>query len=164
MAIPLKKSSSSDGKSAETPSAAEFDMSIQGSSTPIAELQDTIQAAVEKGFVETRSAYDKAGLIAKEAATALESSYSTATKGIIELNVKALQALRANAEADLDFIKSVVGAKSISEFAAMQSEHVAKQFEAISDQAKAIAGLTQKVVKESAEPIKEQIASFERAA
>jgi hypothetical protein len=66
--------------------------------------------------------------------------------------------LHANAEANFDFIKSVIGVKSASEFVALQSEHAKKQAEAISAQAKDFAALARKVASESAEQIKSQVA------
>ena len=95
-------------------------------------MQDSVRKAVEKGVVETRAAYAKAKTAAEEATGAFEASYSNAAKGVIAFNTKAIEALRANAEANFDFIKSVIVAKSVSEFVALQSEHARKQAEAIS--------------------------------
>jgi phasin len=127
-------------------------------SAPMVEIQENVRRALEKSVADTRAAYAKAKATAEEANGALESSCATAAKGIVEFNVKALDALRANAEANFDFLKSVISVKSVPEFVALQGEHARKQAEAITVQAKEIAALSQKVAAESAEPIKSQFA------
>jgi phasin len=131
---------------------------VEAVSPPIAEMQENVRKVVEKSVADTRVAYAKAKAAAEEASGALEASCSTAAKGIVEINTKALEALHANAEANFDFLKSVISVKSVSEFVSLQSEHVRKQAEAISAQAKEMSSLSQKVATESAGPIKSQIA------
>jgi phasin len=125
---------------------------------PVAAIQENVRKAVEKSVADTRAAYAKAKSAAEEATGALESSYSTAAKGVVEFNTKTLEALRATAEANFDFVKAVINAKSVSEFVTLQSEHARKQVETISAQAKEIAALAQKIAAESVEPIKSQVA------
>jgi phasin len=158
MAASTKKSTSPDPVPVEEFAESKIEKTIEAVSTPVGEVQENVRKAVEKSFADTRASYARAKTAAEEATGALESHYSTAAKGIIEFNTKALEALRANAEANFDFIKSVISAKSVSEFVALQSEHARKQAEAISAQAKDFAALAQKVAAESAEPIKSQIA------
>jgi phasin len=158
MAAAIKKSASSDAVSGEALAENKIEKTVEAISAPVAEVQENVREAVEKNVTDTRAAYAKAKTAVEEAAGALESSYSTAAKGIIEFNTKALEALRANAEANFDFLKSVISVKSVSEFVALQSEHAKKQAEALSAQAKDFAALAQKVATESAEQIKSQMA------
>lgn len=158
MAAAIKKTASSSAAPAEQVTESKIDKTVEAVSAPVAEVQENVRKAIEKSVADTRAAYAKAKTAADEATGALESSYSTAAKGIVEFNTKALEALRANAEANFDFIKSVISVKSVSEFVALQSEHAKKQAEAISAQAKDFAALAQKVATESAEPIKSQVA------
>jgi phasin len=125
-------------------------------STPVAEIQENVRKALEKGVADTRTAYSKAKAAAEETSGALEASCATAAKGVVEFNAKALEALRLNAEANFDFLKSVISAKSVSEFVALQGDHTRKQADAIAAQAKEIAALSQRIAAESAEPIKSQ--------
>jgi phasin len=161
MAGAIKKTSPSPVAVIDEVAAPKFEKvveAIEAVSAPTSEIQENVRKAVEKGVADTRAAYAKAKIAAEEATGAIEASYSTVAKGIIEFNTKTLEALRVNAEANFDFIKSVIGAKSVSEFVALQSEHARKQTETISAQAKEIAALAQKVASESAEPIKSQVA------
>jgi phasin len=158
MAVATKKSTASSASVAETASEPNVESAVESVSIPLAEVQDGVRNAVEKGVSETRAAYAKAKAAAEEATGALESSCATAAKGLLDLNTRALEALRVNAEANFDFLKSVIGAKSVSEFVALQSEHVRKQAEAITAQAKEMSALSQKIAAETVEPIKSQVA------
>jgi phasin len=139
-------------------SAPKLEKAAEALSAPATEMQANVRQAVEKGVAETRAAYAKAKTAAEEATGAFEASYSTAAKGVIAFNAKALESMRINAEANFDFMKSVIGVKSVSEFVALQSEYARKQAETVSAQAKEIAALAQKVATESAAPIKGQVA------
>jgi phasin len=158
MATAIKKSAPSPAVVAEMPTEPVVSKAVDAITAPLSEVQDTVRNVVEKSVADTRVAYAKAKAAAEEATGALESSCATAAKGILELNAKALEALRVNAEANFDFLKSVIGVKSVSEFVALQSEHVRKQAEAISAQAKDMSALSQRIATESAEPIKSQVA------
>ena len=158
MAAATKNDSSSGPVPGEELVELKIKKTVEAVSAPVAEVQENVRKAVEKSIADTRAAYAKAKTAAEQATGALESSYSTASKGIVEFNAKALEALRANAEANFDFIKSVISVQSVSEFVTLQSEHVRKQAEAISAQAKDFAALAQKVAAESTEPIKSQVA------
>lgn len=154
MAGAVKKPTSSALAPSEEMPEAKFETIVETVSEPVVEMQDSVRKAVEKGVVETRAAYAKARTAAEEATGAFEASYSNAAKGVIAFNTKAIEALRANAEANFDFIKSVIVAKSVSEVVALQGEHARKQAEAVAAQAKEIAALAQKVAADLAEPIK----------
>jgi phasin len=134
---------------AETASAEAF--------APVAQVQETVRLAVEKGVAETRAAYARAKAAVEETTGALESSYSTAAKGAVTFNTKALEALRVNAESNFDFVKAVINAKSISEYVALQSEHASKLVETMNAQTREIAALAQEIAANSVEPIRSQV-------
>ena len=157
MAIASKKPVASSSDFAAAPEA-KVETVIDAVPASVEQMQENVRKAVEKGVADTRAAYAKARTAAEEATGALESSYTTATQGVVAFNTKALDALRANAEANFDFVKAVINAKSVSEFVTLQSEHASKQVEAIKVQAKEITALAQKIAAESAEPIKSQVA------
>jgi phasin len=156
MATPLKKPAAPVTAPAALPLVAATEKVSESFSAPVGDIQENVRKALEKGVVETRAAYSKAKAAAEETSGALEASCATAAKGVVEFNAKALEALRLNAEANFDFLKSIIGVKSISEFVTLQSDHTRKQAEAIAAQAKEIAALSQKIAAASAEPIKSQ--------
>ena len=125
---------------------------------PVAEVQESIRNALEKGVVESRAAFIKAKAAADEAASAFELSLAAARDGALAINTKAFEALRANAEANFDFLRAAFAAKSLSDLVALQAEFARKQVEAVAGQTKDIGALTQKTVAETVEPIREQVA------
>jgi phasin len=138
---------------------------IEGAAAPILAMREAFRQALEKSLADSRAAFARVKTAADETAGALETSASTASKGVLDFNVKALEALRANAEANFDFLKAVIGAKSISEAAELQSNYARAQAEKLSAQAQDFAALAQKIAAESAEPLKAQVAkSFKLSA
>ena len=122
------------------------------------EMQDKVRAMIEKGLSETRGAYAKAKSAADEANGALEASFVTAKTGAAEINVKVLEAFQASADANFDFVKSVLGVKSIADYVTLHGEFARKQIETLTGRTKELTALAQKVATESAEPIKTQVA------
>ena len=116
---------------------------------PAAEIRESVRAALEKGVADSRAAFAKAKVTADEAVTAFEQSFAAAKDGAVAINTKALEALRANAEANFEFMKASFAAKSLSDLVALQSEFARKQVEAVTGQAKDIGALTQKTVAET---------------
>jgi phasin len=125
---------------------------------PVAEMQQSIRGALEKGVVESRAAFVKAKTAADEAASAFEQSFSAAKDGALAINAKAFEALRANADANFDFLKAAFATKSLTDLIALQAEFARKQLQAMTGQTKDIGSLTQKAMTEAVEPIKEQVA------
>ena len=83
-------------------------------------MQDSVRTALEKGVSESRAAFAKAKASVDDAANALELSFTAAKDGAIAINAKALEALRANTEANFDFVKASFAAKSLSDLVALQ--------------------------------------------
>lgn len=124
----------------------------------LTEMQDKVRVMVEKGLTETRANYAKVKTAADEATSALETSYASAKSGVAEINAKAIDALKASAEANFDFFKAIVGAKTLSEVVTLNTEFARKQVEMLTGQSKELSAIAQKVATESVEPIKAQVA------
>jgi len=137
---------------------AEFSEAIEAAEAPVAELESNVHAAIEKGVTESRAAFARAKVSADETAHAIEKSYYAARDGVIAINAKAFEALRANAEANLEFMKAAFGVKSMADFVALQSAFARKQVDALTGQTKDLGALTQKTVAEAIEPLKDQVA------
>ena len=118
------------------------------------DAQETLRCATEEALVQTRAAYDKLKHAAEDVTDTIETSYVTVTRGFGELNQKALEGLKAHAEANFEHFKALAAAKSLPEAFSLQTDHARKQFEALSAQMKEFAALAQKVVTEAAEPLK----------
>jgi len=121
------------------------------------ELQETVRNALEKGVAESRAAFVKVKTSAEDAANAFELSFAAAKDGVIAFNNKALAAARANAEANFEFFKASLAAKSVSDLVALQNDFAKKQTGVVVVQFKDLAELAQKTVVETFEPLKGQV-------
>ena len=143
-------------KDAETASALLRDAFSVAS--PAAEIQQSFRSALEKSVAESRAAFAKAKTAADEAASAIEVSFAAAKDGALAINAKGFEALRANADANFDFLKAVFAAKSLSDVVALQTEFARRQVETFTSQSKDLGALTQKAMTDAVEPLKEQVA------
>jgi phasin len=141
---------------AETSSPAAKD--AFAAALPVEEIQQSFRSALEKGVAESRAAFAKAKTAADETASAFEVSFAAAKDGALAINAKAFEALRANADANFDFLKAVFAARSLSDVITLQTEFARKQVETMTSQTKDLGALTQKAMADAVEPIKEQVA------
>jgi phasin len=121
---------------------------------PAREMQENLRKAAEKGIEESRAAYARVRSAAEEATESLETSYGATYRGLAEMNAKAVDAMRANAEAGFGFFKALAHAKSLPEVFELQSEHARKNFEVLSFQGKEFAALAQKIAADATAPLK----------
>jgi phasin len=141
---------------AETSSPAAKD--VLPSALPVEEIQQSFRSALEKGVAESRAAFAKAKTAADETASAFEVIFAAAKGGALAINAKAFEALRANADANFNFLKALFAAKSLSDVITLQTEFARKQVETMTSQTKDFGALTQKAMADAVEPIKEQVA------
>jgi len=112
---------------------------------------------VEKGIVETRARYVKAKSVAEEATAAFEASYGAARDGAVEFNVKAIEVMKAGAEANFDLLKSLFASQSMSEWVKLSTEFARKRFDDAGAESKDLAALARKIAEKTVEPIKAQV-------
>ena len=131
---------------------------------PAAEIQEASARPSKRASPNRAPVFARAKASADDAANAFELSFAAAKDGVIAINAKALEALRANTEANLDFIKASFAVKTLSDLVALQTEFARKQVDAVSVQFKDLGALAQKAMIETIEPVKEQVAkSFKMA-
>jgi phasin len=147
------------------PRAAERDAETSSPATdafaaasPAAEMQQSFRGALEKSVAESRAAFAKAKTTADEAASAIEVSFVAAKDGALAISAKGFEALRANADANFDFLKAVFAARSLPDLIALQTEFARKQVETFASQTTDLGALTQKAMADAVEPITEQVA------
>ena len=171
MASSPKKSASVQAAPATAPAEADLvdampsvEEAVAAVVESAAEMQDSVRTALEKGGTDSRAAFARVKASADDAANAFELSFAAAKDGVTAINAKALEALRANAEANLDFIKASFAVKTLTDLVVLQSEFARKQADAVSVQFKDLGALAQKAMIETIEPMKEQVAkSFKLA-
>jgi len=126
--------------------------------SPAAEMEQGFRGALEKSVVDARTAFAKAKTTADEAASAIEVSFAAAKDGALAISAKGFEALRANADANFDFLKAMFAARSLPDLIALETEFARKQVEAFTSQTKDLGALTQKAMADAVEPITEQVA------
>ncbi len=78
----------------------------------------------------------------------------SAQSGSVELGLKAVEALRVNAESALSHMEALLGVKSVSELFELQTSFIRKQAELAVEQAKTMQEATRKVAENVAQPAK----------
>ncbi|CDZ57101.1 phasin [Neorhizobium galegae] len=109
----------------------------------------------EKGATQSREAYAKMKAAAEEATKTVESTMQTAQSGSVELGLKAIDALRTNAEISLTHMEKLLGVKSFAELIELQTGFIRKQAEITVEQAKSMQDTARKIVEDVTKPGKE---------
>ena len=131
---------------------------------PKFEVPVAFREFAEKGIAQAKENYEKIKSAAEQATDVLEDTYSTASKGCAGYGLKLIETARANTDAAFDLMGELMTAKSYSEAVELSSAYLRKQFDALTRQTKELYDHAQKVANDTAEPIKESISSFNKAA
>ncbi|MEI2297934.1 phasin [Ensifer sp. MJa1] len=132
-----------------------------------AKFTDSFRDFAEKGAAQSKEAYAKMKTAAEEATKTVEATLESAQTGTVELGLKAIDALRTNAENSLSHMEALLGVKSLSELVELQTGFIRKQAELAVEQAKSMQEATKKVAENVAKPGKDAaekaMASFKKA-
>ncbi len=131
---------------------------------PTMEVPPAFREVAEKGMAQAKQNYEKFKTTAEQATDMMEETYATASKGCSGYGLKVIETARANANAAFDLYGELLSAKSYSEVVELTTSYMRSQFDTVTAQAKEWTEHAQKVATETAEPIKESIASFGKAA
>jgi phasin len=108
----------------------------------------------DKGTAQAKASYDKMSAATAEASSVIQNAGATAAQGFKDGNAKVIEFARANSNAAFDYANQLLAVKSPSEFIQVSTEQARKQFEVLSEQTKELTALSQKVMLETAEPLK----------
>jgi len=143
-----------------TPAASVFELpkfEMPSFEMPQMEVPAAFREFAEKSVSQAKDTYERMKSAAEEATDVLEDTYATATKGVSDYGLKVIEAVRANTNATFDFYTDFVKVKSYSELVELSTSHARRQFEAVTAQTKDLAALAQKVMTETAEPVKDSV-------
>lgn len=121
---------------------------------PKFEVPGAYRELAEKSLAQAKQNYERLRTASEEASDLVETTYNTAVRGFSEYGLKVIEAFRANANAQFDYARDLLGAKSVSEVVELSSAHTRKQFETLAAQSKELATLAQKISTEATEPMK----------
>ena len=117
------------------------------------DMQDQVRRTAEEGVEKTRVIYEKLKAAAEVASSSVETSLSTISKGVSDINLKTLDVIKTNSDAQFAFMKAMLATKTISEAIALQGEHAKASFETLNTQTKELAALIPQVSADTVEPI-----------
>ena len=115
-------------------------------------LSESFREFAEKGAAQTKEAYAKMKEAAEDATKTVEATLESAQAGSVELGLKAIEALRTNAESSLSHMEALLGVKSVSELFELQTAFLRKQAEVVVEQAKSLQETSKKVAEKVAAP------------
>jgi phasin len=118
------------------------------------ELPSSFIDLFEKSIARAKDAHEKVATIVEHSTEALEEAFTCANRGSAEYRLKLMEIARANANSAFDLVREAFEAKSLPELFESAVTHQRKQFDLAATQMKELAALTQKVVSETAEPIR----------
>lgn len=136
-------------KTAKTEDAANF------AAFDAAAATDQFRVVAEKGLEQSSQAYAKLKDNAETAQKAIEESFETAKSAGNDWSLKAISAMRANAEAGFDHLEALAGVSSLSSFVELQTAFARKQTEVAADQLKDMQAATTKAAEEVFKPVKD---------
>ena len=131
---------------------------------PQVEVPPALREMAEKGVAQAKANYEKLKAAAEETTDMIEDSYETARAGMVEYNLKTLEALKTNTDAAFGFARDFAGVKTFAEAVELQTAFMRKQFETMTAQAKDLQAVAQKVATEAAEPVKAAVEKTFKAA
>ena len=158
----MAEATATTGKAKARPAPGVFEtpkFDVPSFEMPKVEMPVVFREFAEKGVAQAKETYEKMKAAAEESTAVLEDTYATAAKGVTAYNLKLIECARANTNAAFDFFGEFITAKSVSEAVELSSTHARKQFEAIAEQGKELTALAQKVVVDTAEPVKSGISN-----
>jgi phasin len=130
-----------------------------------ADAPQQLREMAETGAKQSKETFEKIGAATTEMAEVMTNCCSTALKGMQDYNSKVAEFTQANAKSTVEFVQSLAGVKSPTEFIQISTEHAKRQLETMTEQAKELAELTQQVTLTTTEPFKTGLAkAFNRAA
>ena len=121
-------------------------------SIDLAKFSESFRDFAEKGAAQTKEAYAKMKEAAEDATKTVEATLESAQAGSVELGLKAIEALRTNAENSLSHMEALLGVKSVAELFELQTAFLRKQAEVVVEQAKGLQETSKKVAEKVSAP------------
>jgi phasin len=122
------------------------------------EVPAVVRDMAEKSVAQAKVNFEKAKGAFEDATDVIEDTYEVSRSAAIELNLKALDALKTNSDALFGFYKDFLAVKTVSEAVELQTAFARKSFDTLAAQAKDMQALVEKVANEATKPVKDAVA------
>jgi phasin len=146
-------------KAARSATSAARNMADAAFTAPSFEVPELFRSLAEQSLTQTRDAYGRIKAATEEATDIMEQSFENTRESVREVQFKALDAARENAEATFDLFRQLLGVTSVSDAIQLQTAFARERFEAFVDYSKDVQNTLTKVTSEAGKPAK---ALFER--
>ncbi len=140
---------------ARAPKAAAVQNPMDAFAVPAFEVPTGVREFAEKSIEKAKENYAVMKTAAEEATDMLEDSYETSRQGVLEINMKALDAAKVSTDATFAYAKDMMAVKTLAEAVELQTAFVHQQFDSLVAQAKEMQELVSKVATDSSQPAKD---------
>lgn len=121
---------------------------------PRFEVPEVVRTFAEQGLNQTRDAYQRMKSAAEEATDLLEGSLETTRTSMRDVQFKALDMAKANADATFDLFRQLLGTTSVADAVQLQSAFARARMEAFVDYSKDLQAAVTKAGTEATKPAK----------
>lgn len=126
-------------------------------------IPENIQVYMQDSFSKARDSYEKATVYTKGSMEALEEAVVATQTNANKIGEKVLRNVEANAEAAFEVAHALARAKTLPEFARLQSDFLQQQMSAASAQSKELFELSTKMTQQTFATLSSAVAkSFEQ--
>ena len=141
-------------RAARTANATVRNLADAAFTAPTFEVPEMFRSFAEQGLTQTREAYGRLKAVAEETTDVMEESFETTRESVREVQFKALDAARANADAAFDLARNLLAVTSVADAIQLQTAFARERFEAFVDYSKDVQGALTKVGSEAGKPAK----------
>ena len=127
---------------------------------PQFEVPEAFRSMAEQTMTQTRDAYSRMRDATSEATDLMEESFEATRDSLRDVQFKALDAAKNNADATFDFMRKLLTVNSVADAVQIQSTFARERFEALVDYSKDVQTVMTKATTEAAKPAR---ALFDRA-
>ena len=120
-------------------------------------VPEAVRAMAEKTVAHTREVYDRSKDTLDTSLATVERTFDAAGQGAVAFNRKVMDIAQRNVNSGFDLVKSLAGAKDLSEIVELQVAYWRKLFATLPSQAEELRTLLTKVVADAGQPLKEQV-------
>jgi hypothetical protein len=126
--------------------------------TLLADMPSSFTDLFDKSLARAKDAHEKMTTILEYSTGALEEAFSCANRGSAEYRGKLMEIARTTTDMAFDAARDAFEVKSLPELFELAVAHQRKQCELAAAQMKDLSALTQRVVSETTQPIRDGIA------
>jgi phasin len=120
------------------------------------QVPEAVRVFAEKNIAQTRELYERSKGTFDKILESWEKTFDAAGQGAVAFNRKVIDITQRNINSSFDFAKSLVGAKTLAEAMALQSNFWQKQLGALRAQVDEVRELSTRVTADVTEPAKAQ--------